>query len=228
MAKSRSPRSRPNTSMISPPDSFGHRLTSPGTYANRRCKRTASRHGSPPNSSTAPASARNRPSRIRIVVVLPAPLGPRNPCTSPAATVRSSPSRARVCPKVFTNPATEIAGARSPADTAEPRAAEEAMDIARSSVAFVTESRPPTAPDRADGPGRASPDVTPRRACAHPGSLRHLHDPTSAYGEVSLDSIPSEADLAESGLGRLQPWFHIEREVRGRLRCPGVPGQRPN
>src|SRR5262245_25261999 len=45
---------------------------------------------------------------MRMVVVLPAPLGPRNPCTSPTDTDRSSPSRARVAPKVFTNPEASI------------------------------------------------------------------------------------------------------------------------
>src|SRR5688572_23782026 len=44
-----------------------------------------------------------------MVVDLPAPLGPRKPCTSPVRTVRSSPSSARVWPKVLTRPDTEIA-----------------------------------------------------------------------------------------------------------------------
>ena len=44
-----------------------------------------------------------------MVVVLPAPLGPRKPCTSPVRTSRSSPSSARVGPKVFTSPEIEIA-----------------------------------------------------------------------------------------------------------------------
>ena len=44
-----------------------------------------------------------------MVVVLPAPLGPRNPCTSPVRTSRSSPSRARVGPKVLTSPEIKIA-----------------------------------------------------------------------------------------------------------------------
>ena len=38
------------------------------------------------------------------VVDLPAPLGPRKPCTSPAATSKSSPSRAVTDPKRFTTP----------------------------------------------------------------------------------------------------------------------------
>src|SRR5689334_13614462 len=39
-----------------------------------------------------------------MVVDLPAPLGPRKPCTSPGSTSRSSPSRALVVPNVFTRP----------------------------------------------------------------------------------------------------------------------------
>jgi len=100
---STAPRRRASRSMISPPDRFGHRLTSPGTYASRRCNATASCHGSPPSRRASPLSARSRPSRTRMVTVLPAPLGPRKPCTSPVRTSRSSPSSARVVPKVFTS-----------------------------------------------------------------------------------------------------------------------------
>ena len=50
-------------------------FTSPGTYASRRCSATASRHGSPPSSARAPASARSSPSSTRIVVDLPAAVG---------------------------------------------------------------------------------------------------------------------------------------------------------
>ena len=49
-----------------------------------------------------PAVGRMRSSSSRIVVLLPAPFGPRNPNTSPRSTRRSSPSRARIPPgKVF-------------------------------------------------------------------------------------------------------------------------------
>src|SRR5215471_9697608 len=75
----------------------------------RRWSVVASLHGSPPSRRAVPASALSRPSRTRIVVDLPAPLGPRKPCTSPAATSRSSPSSARVAPKVLTRPLTSIA-----------------------------------------------------------------------------------------------------------------------
>src|SRR5699024_11079343 len=47
-------------------------------------------------------SARSNPSSTRIAVDFPAPLGPRNPCTSPGATRRSSSSSARNRPNDFT------------------------------------------------------------------------------------------------------------------------------
>ena len=47
---------------------------------------------------------RSRPSSTRMVVDLPAPLGPRKPVMSPGATVRSRPSSALVRPKDFDRP----------------------------------------------------------------------------------------------------------------------------
>jgi hypothetical protein len=52
-----------------------------------------------------------------MVVVLPAPLGPRKPCTSPAATLKSSRSRARELPKSFTNADARIAVITTTNDT---------------------------------------------------------------------------------------------------------------
>src|SRR5579875_2113567 len=46
-----------------------------------------------------------------IVVVLPAPLGPRKPNTSPGATSKSTPFTASTSPKVFTRCSTTIAAA---------------------------------------------------------------------------------------------------------------------
>ena len=57
---------------------------------------TLSAHGSSPKTDNEPESVRSSPSNARMVVDFPAPFGPRNPCTSPAATDRSRPSRARV------------------------------------------------------------------------------------------------------------------------------------
>src|SRR6202012_2156313 len=66
-----------------------------------RCRSTASAHGSPPSRRAVPESAFTTPSRTRIVVDFPAPLGPRKPCTSPSRTVNSRPSSARTEPKFF-------------------------------------------------------------------------------------------------------------------------------
>jgi hypothetical protein len=55
-----------------------------------------------------PASGVTRPSSIRNVVALPAPLGPRNPVIEPASTVKLSSFTAFTLPKVFVNPDTTI------------------------------------------------------------------------------------------------------------------------
>jgi hypothetical protein len=49
---------------------------------------------------------------MRMVVVLPAPFGPRSPYTEPRAMRRSSPSTARVPLKDFESPEISMAGAR--------------------------------------------------------------------------------------------------------------------
>ena len=57
---------------------------------------------------------------MRIVVVFPAPLGPRNPSTSPLWTARLTPSTAVICPQRFVRPCarnTTAAEARSPEAT---------------------------------------------------------------------------------------------------------------
>src|SRR4051794_23933226 len=52
-----------------------------------------------PKSRMVPAVARASPSSIRIVVVLPDPFGPRNPCTPPAGTARSRSATATRRPR---------------------------------------------------------------------------------------------------------------------------------
>jgi hypothetical protein len=47
---------------------------------------------------TPPAVGRSRPRIIRIVVDLPAPLGPRKPVTRPGSTVKLMPSTAVFAP----------------------------------------------------------------------------------------------------------------------------------
>src|SRR4051794_34386049 len=74
----------------------------------------ASATTSRPATRALPASGSSSVARMRTVVVLPAPLGPRTPRTVPGATARSTPSSARVGPNDLTSPRTRMAGA-SPA-----------------------------------------------------------------------------------------------------------------
>src|SRR5205814_411965 len=57
-----------------------------------------------------PSSGRDRPSSIRAVVVLPAPVGPTSPKTSPGATASSRPSTTRRPPSTFAGPLASSAG----------------------------------------------------------------------------------------------------------------------
>src|SRR5688500_12925367 len=57
-----------------------------------------------PSTSTVPLSGVNRPSRISIDVVLPAPFGPSNPKHSPRRTSRSRPATAVTAPYLLTRP----------------------------------------------------------------------------------------------------------------------------
>src|SRR2546427_1446884 len=64
-----------------------------------------------PRISTSPRSGGVSPSRISMVVVLPAPLGPSSPKHSRALTVRSSPATATTSAYRFTSPAQRMGGA---------------------------------------------------------------------------------------------------------------------
>ena len=57
---------------------------------------------------------------IRMVDVLPAPLGPRNPNDSPLEMVKSTPSTATKSPKRFTRPCASTMGAVAAAARASP------------------------------------------------------------------------------------------------------------
>ena len=70
------------------------------------CRRTST-----PKMLASPPSIGSRVASILSMVVLPAPLGPSTPKTSPRRTSRSIPSTARKSPKVLTSP--EAATARS-------------------------------------------------------------------------------------------------------------------
>ncbi len=62
------------------------------------------RRTSVPKICASPASIGSSVASILSIVVLPAPLGPRTPNTSPRRTTRSTPSTARWSPKVLTSP----------------------------------------------------------------------------------------------------------------------------
>ena len=57
-----------------------------------------------------------------MVVVLPAPLGPRTPYTDPVGTARSTPSTARVVPNALTRPDVSTAGVDRNVNVASSRA----------------------------------------------------------------------------------------------------------
>ena len=62
------------------------------------------RRTSTPHTRASPASGRVSPERTRRQVVLPAPLGPKSPKTSPSRMSRETPSRARTRGYCFTRP----------------------------------------------------------------------------------------------------------------------------
>ena len=63
-----------------------------------------------PSTRAVPAVGRCRSRRARMVVVFPAPLGPRKPKISPGSTRRSRSSTARIDPKTLVRPIVTMAG----------------------------------------------------------------------------------------------------------------------
>src|SRR2546422_7978996 len=61
---------------------------------------------------TSPVVGGKTPARMRIVVVLPAPLGPRKPTISPRSTRKEIPATASTAPKLLVRPLTSIIGVR--------------------------------------------------------------------------------------------------------------------
>src|SRR3954471_896802 len=62
-----------------------------------------------PSTRTVPASGRMSPNSMRSIVVLPAPLGPSTPYTSPGATWSETSSTARTEPNDFVTPCASTA-----------------------------------------------------------------------------------------------------------------------
>src|SRR5262245_42713782 len=65
---------------------------------------------SKPATEPRPAVGRSSPARILMVVVLPAPFGPRKPKISPGRTAKVTPSTAVKRPKPLVSPSTSTAG----------------------------------------------------------------------------------------------------------------------
>ena len=64
-----------------------------------------------PLTNAVPAEGDNRVPRVRTIVVLPAPLGPRNPTTSPCPTSKQTSWKAMRSPNRFDKCSTKSAGA---------------------------------------------------------------------------------------------------------------------
>src|SRR5580692_568573 len=91
-----------------------------------------------------PAEGWTRPSSMRRVVVLPDPLGPRNPVTRPGSTVKDRSSTARTVPKCLESPRISIGSPRVVAPTViggDPSAGDRDDSVARSGGAADGTSR---------------------------------------------------------------------------------------
>ena len=89
--------------VVAGPPAGVDRAASSSAPTSRSGVRSA-RYGRPPTSAV-PASGASSPRIIRIVVDLPAPLGPTNPVTWPGGTVNDRPSTATVAPVALAQPA---------------------------------------------------------------------------------------------------------------------------
>ena len=107
------PSRRPNSQRFSRPVRFSStEAYCPVTPTSWRIM-CGSRRTSTPKMLASPSSIGSRVASIRSIVVLPAPLGPSTPNTSPRRTSRSMPSTARWAPKVLTRPVAETARSES-------------------------------------------------------------------------------------------------------------------
>ena len=81
-------------------------VTMPAAMASRGLEKCRAA----PSTRTVPRSGRQTPPRMRISVDLPAPFSPTTAWISPAATSKSTPSRATVAPKCLVTPSALAAG----------------------------------------------------------------------------------------------------------------------
>ena len=92
------PRSRESSRTASRPVASRPKPKSPGRFPSRARIATLSRRLSNPKIRAEPEVGWIRSSSVRIVVVFPAPFGPRNPKTSPGRTAKLTSSIPRWLP----------------------------------------------------------------------------------------------------------------------------------
>ena len=114
--------------------------------------------GAVPNTSTVPASGRDSPSTMSMVVVLPAPLGPRKATISPGSTVRSRPSTAVTGPKRLVSPRRATAGTGPIGD--DPRRGSGRCGKAHAEIIGQPAAADPSSTDH-DSPMTGVTDVSP-------------------------------------------------------------------
>src|SRR4029453_14119298 len=102
------------------PVSRGDRAGASIRLPTRRGRAPPADRGSRPSSRTWPASAASSPRATRRAVVLPAPLGPISPYSSPSPTRRSSPASTRVRPKRRYTPSSSTAAVAASRFTGAP------------------------------------------------------------------------------------------------------------
>src|SRR3954468_1343395 len=90
---------------------------------------------------TSPASGRTRPSSILMTLVLPAPLGPSRPSTSPRATVKETSSTAVWRPYRLRSPEHQTAGDGGNAAEVTPRTVAASVEVTRDRQQLVGAQR---------------------------------------------------------------------------------------
>src|SRR6185437_3480720 len=202
---------------VRPPCSAPASSSEPTSYRGR----TIPAYGRPPISAV-PEVGVSRPRIIRMVVVLPAPLGPRNPVTRPGRTAKLSPSTAVTGPNRLVSPLASInagrtggrrraGGARWPAGSAASPAAGDGESRAPPAPGEreADDDRPAPFRQVPDLPGPAQVDQAERGERDGHGQQGHPdrgpHQEARPIGHADLCSISVNVSSSVN-LARLWPW----------------------
>src|SRR3954452_21120420 len=142
--------------------------------------------------SARPLVGRSRPRMMRIVVDLPAPLGPRKPVTTPGGTLKLSRSTATVLPYLLVRSWTSIM--RLPADGGGPDPAFHTSRADRHGIGSATSSAQPLPVDLEGAVGDRRPrellDRSPTSGPAHgPRALGVFHQLGQRLAEVGGEAV---------------------------------------